>query len=74
MAAIAQTFRSATQKKMKPVLGDMGAAYIRFSYALPFAWAGVLVYSHITALVLPQMTETFWLWVVLASVMQVLFT
>ena len=74
MAAIAQTLRSATQKKMKPVLGDMGAAYIRFSYALPFAWAGVLIYSHSAEAALPQMTATFWLWVVLASVMQVLFT
>lgn len=74
MAAVAQTLRSATQKKMKPVLGDMGAAYIRFSYALPFAWAWVLLYGSMTGVGLPQMTGTFWLWVVLASLMQVLFT
>ena len=74
MAAVAQTLRSATQKKMKPVLGDMGAAYIRFSYALPFAWAWVLLYGSMAGVGLPKMTGAFWLWVVLASLMQVLFT
>ena len=37
VAATTQTLRSAGQKQMKSVMGDFGASYIRFSYALPFA-------------------------------------
>ena len=37
VAATTQTLRSAGQKQMKSVIGDFGASYIRFSYALPFA-------------------------------------
>ena len=34
VAATTQTLRSAGQKQMKSVMGDFGASYIRFSYAL----------------------------------------
>ena len=74
LAAVAQTLRSATQKKMKPVLGDGGASYIRFSYALPFAWAWVFFYQQYAGIGLPGVTPGFWVWVSLASLMQVLFT
>ena len=40
-AALGQTVRGAYQKKLKAPLGDLGASYVRFSYALPFAWAWV---------------------------------
>ena len=35
-AAISQTVRSAYQKKLKAPIGDLGASYVRFSYAVPF--------------------------------------
>ncbi len=35
IAASLQTIRSAYQKKMIPHLGEFGATYIRFIYALP---------------------------------------
>ena len=35
-AAALQTIRSTYQKKMIPLLGEYGATYIRFFYALPF--------------------------------------
>ena len=73
-AAIAQTFRSATQKKMKPILGDTGASYIRFSYALPFSWLLVFGYQQLNGINLPASTILFWLWVSMASLMQILFT
>ena len=73
-AAVAQTFRSATQKKMKPILGDTGASYIRFSYALPFSWLLVFSYQQFSSLDLPYTTLMFWFWVSLASLMQILFT
>jgi drug/metabolite transporter (DMT)-like permease len=74
LAAIAQTFRSAVQKKMKPILGDTGASYIRFSYALPFAWLGVFLYQGFSGSALPSTTLWFWIWVSFASLMQILFT
>ncbi|MCE2517406.1 MAG: hypothetical protein J4F41_06125 [Alphaproteobacteria bacterium] len=74
LAATAQTFRSLTQKKMKPVLGDTGASYIRFSYALPFAWLWVLGYQAMSGLAMPGTSVMFWVWLSAASLMQVLFT
>jgi drug/metabolite transporter (DMT)-like permease len=74
IAAVAQTFRSATQKKMIPVLGDGGASYIRFSYAIPFAWFWVFGYQIYSGISLPAINPGFWVWVSLASLMQVLFT
>ena len=74
IAAITQTLRSATQKKMKPLLGDGGASYIRFSYALPFAWLWVFAYQVFAGLDLPSLTLAFWIWMLLAALMQVLFT
>ena len=74
IAATAQTLRSAFQKKMKPVLGNYGASYIRFSYAVPFAWLWVFGYQAYAGLGLPVMNTAFWVWVSLASLMQVLFT
>ena len=74
IAATAQTLRSVFQKKMKPVLGNYGASYIRFSYAVPFAWLWVFGYQAYAGLDLPVMNTAFWVWVSLASLMQVLFT
>jgi drug/metabolite transporter (DMT)-like permease len=74
LAAIAQTIRCALQKKMKPVLGDLGATYIRFSYGLPFAWLWFFVYAEISGGTFPGMTTSFWIWTVVASLTQVLFT
>ena len=47
VAATTQTLRSAGQKQMKSVMGDFGASYIRFSYALPFA--ALCLYAVMTA-------------------------
>lgn len=74
LAATAQTARSAIQKRMKPLLGDMGATYIRFSYALPFAWLWVISYGGFSGHDVPQVTTSFWGWVSFAAMMQVVFT
>ena len=53
-AAGCQTARSAFQKNMISKLGDYGAAYIRFCYALPFTslvwfvWINTVSYTHLT--------------------------
>ncbi len=74
IAALTQTFRSAVQRQMKSVLGDDGASYIRFLYALPFAWLMVFGYQYFSDIALPTTTLTFWIWVNLASLTQILFT
>lgn len=74
VAATTQTLRSAGQKQMKAVLGDFGASYIRFSYALPFAALWLWLWMHTTGQSLPQTTSSFWLWVSIGGLMQVIFT
>ena len=74
IAATTQTLRSAGQKKMKGVMGDFGASYIRFSYALPFAGLWLWIWMQSTGQPLPQTTSSFWIWVSVGGVMQVIFT
>ena len=47
-AALSQSLRTA-----QPVLGNLGASFVRFSYAIPFAWAWIIFYSIIFAVELP---------------------
>ena len=74
IAATTQTLRSAGQKKMKSLLGDFGASYIRFSYALPFAALWLWLWMQSTEQSLPQTTQMFWMWVSIGGLMQVIFT
>lgn len=74
VAATTQTFRSAGQKKMKSVIGDFGASYIRFSYALPFAALWLFVWSAATSTPIPQTNMSFWIWVSVGGLTQVIFT
>ena len=59
---------------MKSVLGDFGASYIRFSYALPFAALWLWLWMKSTEQSLPQTTQMFWVWVSIGGLMQVIFT
>ena len=52
-AAISQTVRSAYQKKLKTPIGDLGASYVRFSYAVPFAVIWMFAYSGWSGVPLP---------------------
>ena len=73
-AAITQTIRSAIQRQMKPILGDDGASYIRFLYALPFALLMLYGYGVFAGVGLPDTNWRFWLWVNSAALTQILFT
>ena len=42
-AALSQSLRTAQQKNLKPILGNFGASFVRFSYAIPFAWAWIII-------------------------------
>ena len=55
-------------------MGDFGASYIRFSYALPFAGLWLWIWMQSTGQPLPQTTSSFWIWVSVGGVMQVIFT
>ena len=74
VAATTQTLRSAGQKQMKSVMGDFGASYIRFSYALPFAALWLYAVMTATGQPIPQTNFDFWLWVSIGGLMQVIFT
>ena len=74
LAAISQSFRTAQQKNLKPQLGDFGASYVRFSYALPFAWVWLIGYITFSKTQLPSFTSEFIFWVTIAGVLQIIFT
>jgi len=73
-AALSQTVRSTYQKKLKTPLGDLGASYVRFSYAIPFAWMWVFIYSSWAGEALPGLNMPFLLWTTVAGVTQIIFT
>jgi drug/metabolite transporter (DMT)-like permease len=73
-AAACQTARSAFQKKMIPQLGDYGAAYIRFCYALPFTISIWVVWINFPGNSIPDLSTYSITLCVLGSIFQVLFT
>ena len=74
IAAISQSFRTAQQKNLKIRLGDFGASFVRFSYAIPFAWVWLLFYCLVTNSSLPSLNYKFGFWVTIAGVLQIIFT
>ena len=74
LAAATQALRTAVQRRMVAPLGSYGAAYIRFSYACPFAWLCVYTYVTTSGEALAGLTPTFWAWINIAALTQVIFT
>ena len=73
-AALSQSLRTAQQKNLQPVLGNLGASFVRFSYAIPFAWAWIIFYSIIFDVELPELNLLFFFWVTIAGLTQIIFT
>ena len=73
-AAACQTARSAFQKNMIPQLGDYGAAYIRFCYALPFTISIWVVWINFPGNSIPDLSTYSITLCFLGSIFQVLFT
>ena len=73
-AAACQTARSAFQKNMISKLGDYGAAYIRFCYALPFTCFIWLFWINIPGNSIPTLSNYFIILFFLGSIFQVIFT
>jgi drug/metabolite transporter (DMT)-like permease len=69
-----QTARTAFQKNMISRLGDYGAAYIRFCYALPFTSLIWLLWLGFSGNPIPILSSYSILLLCLGSIFQVLFT
>ena len=74
IAAISQSLRTAQQKNLKESLGVLGASYVRFSYAIPFAWAWIAIYSFFYDQPLPSINLEYIFWITIAGLMQIIFT
>ena len=73
-AAAAQTIRGAGQRGLKSKLGDFGASLIRFSYAIPLPGHGSISMATSLASRSPVWNQLFLFWVIIAAVMQIIFT
>ena len=73
-AAATQALRTAVQRRVTATIGNLGTSYIRFSYAFPLAWLFSFLYSNYTGIALPDLPITFWVWINLAALTQVIFT
>ena len=70
-AAFLQNVRSLLQKNLTGKLSVNGASYVRFSYAVPFAWAyAVWLWQGWPA----GWTEAFWLYVSVGATAQIIAT
>lgn len=74
VAAFSQNARSALQKHLKGRLTTLGAAYVRFLYAWPFALAYVVGLHIWGGLELPRPNGLFLFYCVLGGVAQIVFT
>ncbi len=73
-AAFMQNARSALQKHLKGKLTTLGAAYVRFLYALPFAIAYAVIIHFAADAPWPEPNGRFLLYCLLGGLSQILFT
>lgn len=73
-AAFFQNLRSAMQKHLQGKLSTLGAAYVRFVYALPVAALYFYGVIYFTGQPLPQLHQQFLIYVLLGGVCQIMFT
>ena len=73
-AAALQTIRSAYQKKMIPFLGEHGATYIRFFYALPFTLLIFIFWFYFLENNIPNVSLRAMFFCLIGAFCQVAFT
>lgn len=73
-AAFLQNLRSALQKAIKGRLSNVGAAYVRFFYAWPFALAYVWALAEFGGYEIPTPNPKFLVYCALGGLTQILFT
>ncbi len=73
-AAFFQNIRSALQKHLSGKISRLGAAYVRFLYALPIALIYLYGLASYTDQSLPDINSTFLLYSLLGGICQIIFT
>lgn len=73
-AAFFQNIRSALQKHLNGKISTLGAAYVRFIYALPIALIYLYLLASYTGQALPEINSKFLLYVFIGGVCQIIFT
>ena len=73
-AAFFQNIRSALQKHLKGKLSTLGAAYVRFIYAVPIALIYLVLVLEVEGTGLPGIESTFLLYALLGGICQIMFT
>ena len=74
LGAFFQNLRSALQKRSTSNLSILGASYIRFLFAFPFAILYLLVIDIATNYTLPSANQKFFIYCFAGGVAQILFT
>ncbi len=73
-AAFFQNIRSALQKNLKGRLSTLGAAYVRFIYALPVAFVYLVGVYFYSGQLIPNLSPPFLLYSLLGGLFQIAFT
>ncbi len=73
-AAFFQNIRSAIQKHLKGKLSTLGAAYVRFVYALPVALLYFFIVAYTEVEPLPGFSSSFLIYAALGGICQIMFT
>jgi len=73
-AAFFQNIRSALQKHLSGKISTLGAAYVRFLYALPIALTYLFGLAAYTGEPLPEINAIFLLYALLGGICQIMFT
>jgi drug/metabolite transporter (DMT)-like permease len=73
-AALAQTFRNATQRELTSALGTVGATHVRFLFGFPFALIFLAAVLFAAEATLPLPSPTFWPWILLGTLAQIVAT
>jgi drug/metabolite transporter (DMT)-like permease len=74
IAALAQATRNAMQRQLTGPLGTWGATNIRFLFGFPFSIVFFVVLLTATGDPLPWPTSTFWPWLLLGALCQIIAT
>ena len=73
-AAFLQNIRSAMQKHLQGKLSTLGAAYVRFLYAVPIALVYFFIVTRVTGAPLPAIDGQFLFYALAGGICQIMFT
>lgn len=74
LASLGQVARNAMQRELTASLGTVGATHVRFLFGFPFSIVFLVVVLIVTRDTLPGTSLTFWLWLVLGTMTQIIAT